>query len=261
MVNLSHYGSDNLAEVVQTVSDLEVAFRQRTCFIRNLEGVDLLIGSRGNNLYTLSLGDMMVGISHETSVACSPQQNGVVERRNRTLIEAARTMLIYAQASLFLWAEAVATETDTIKTGQIEAKTDKTGQKREAWVTVQAIRERQNSLATSMSRQYTSGPSGNNSGKQRAVVCYNCKGEGHMSKQYTKPKRKRDEAWFKDKIALMENLSHYGSVNLVEVNNPDNVTNNGIDQDVQAMSIFKQSNIMNKSKTEITSDSNIILYS
>ncbi|GKA87055.1 retrovirus-related pol polyprotein from transposon TNT 1-94 [Tanacetum coccineum] len=50
-----------------------------------------------------------VGISHETSVARSPQQNGVVERRNRTLIEVARTMLIYAKALLFLWAEAVAT--------------------------------------------------------------------------------------------------------------------------------------------------------
>nr|GEY13939.1 hypothetical protein [Tanacetum cinerariifolium] len=198
-------------------SDLEVAFCQHTCFIRNLDGVDLLTGSRGNNLYTLSLQDMMasspicllskasktkswlwhrrlshlnfdlcgpmrvesvngkkyilvivddysrltwvkclrskdeapnfiikflkmiqvrlkvpvrcirtdngtefvnqtlheyyeqVGISHETSVARSPQQNGVIERRNRTLIEAARTMLIYAQALLFLWAEAVAT--------------------------------------------------------------------------------------------------------------------------------------------------------
>nr|GEY16331.1 integrase, catalytic region, zinc finger, CCHC-type, peptidase aspartic, catalytic [Tanacetum cinerariifolium] len=40
-------------------SDLEVAFRQHTCFIRNLEGVDLLTGSKGNNLYTLSLGDML----------------------------------------------------------------------------------------------------------------------------------------------------------------------------------------------------------
>ncbi|GJT11560.1 retrovirus-related pol polyprotein from transposon TNT 1-94 [Tanacetum coccineum] len=50
-----------------------------------------------------------VGISHETSVSRSPQQNGVVERRNRTLIEAARTMLIYANALLFLRAEAVAT--------------------------------------------------------------------------------------------------------------------------------------------------------
>ncbi|GKF40226.1 hypothetical protein Tco_0120287, partial [Tanacetum coccineum] len=40
-------------------SNLEVAFCQHTCFIRNLEGVDLLTGSQGNNLYTLSHGDMM----------------------------------------------------------------------------------------------------------------------------------------------------------------------------------------------------------
>nr|GFA85308.1 hypothetical protein [Tanacetum cinerariifolium] len=143
-----------------------------------------------------------------------------------------------------------------------------------------------------------------------------------MSKQCTKPKRKRDEAWFKDKvllvqaqangqvlheeelefladpgiaeaqstqyvitnnatyqaddldaynsdcdeinsakIALMANLSHYRSDNLAEVQNPDNVTNNVIDQDVPAMSISEQSNIMNQSETEITSDSNIIPYS
>ncbi|GJX73795.1 retrovirus-related pol polyprotein from transposon TNT 1-94 [Tanacetum coccineum] len=50
-----------------------------------------------------------VGISHETSVARSPQQNGVIKRRNRMLIEAAHTMFIYAKALLFLWAEAVAT--------------------------------------------------------------------------------------------------------------------------------------------------------
>nr|GEW48108.1 putative ribonuclease H-like domain-containing protein [Tanacetum cinerariifolium] len=211
-------------------SDLEVYFRQHTCFIRNLDGVDLLTGSRGNNIYTLSLRDMMVSspicllskasktkswiwhhrlsqlnfgaINHlarhglvrslsklkfEKDHLCSAcamgkskkkshkpkaedtnqeklyllhmdlcglirvesingkkyilviiddysrftwvkclrskdeapdfiikflkmiQQNGIVERRNRTLIEAARTMLIYAQALLFLWAEAVAT--------------------------------------------------------------------------------------------------------------------------------------------------------
>ncbi|GJR17879.1 retrovirus-related pol polyprotein from transposon TNT 1-94 [Tanacetum coccineum] len=50
-----------------------------------------------------------VGISQETSVARSPQQNGVVERCNHMLIKAARTMLIYAKAPLFLWAEVVAT--------------------------------------------------------------------------------------------------------------------------------------------------------
>ncbi|GKC29452.1 retrovirus-related pol polyprotein from transposon TNT 1-94 [Tanacetum coccineum] len=49
------------------------------------------------------------GISHETYVARSPQQNGVVERHNRTLIEAARTMLIYEKSPLFLWAEEVST--------------------------------------------------------------------------------------------------------------------------------------------------------
>nr|GFD31925.1 putative ribonuclease H-like domain-containing protein [Tanacetum cinerariifolium] len=41
-------------------------------------------------------------------VARSPQQNGVVERRNRMQIEAGRIMLIYAKASLFLWPEAAA---------------------------------------------------------------------------------------------------------------------------------------------------------
>nr|GFA05446.1 integrase, catalytic region, zinc finger, CCHC-type, peptidase aspartic, catalytic [Tanacetum cinerariifolium] len=40
-------------------SDLEVAFRKHTCFVCNLEGVDLLSGYRGTNLYYLSIGDMM----------------------------------------------------------------------------------------------------------------------------------------------------------------------------------------------------------
>ncbi|GKF51559.1 retrovirus-related pol polyprotein from transposon TNT 1-94, partial [Tanacetum coccineum] len=81
MANLSHYGSDALSEIGNVMisrvyyveglghnlfsvrqfydSNLEVVFRQHTCFIRNLEGVDLLTGSRGDNLYTLSLGNMM----------------------------------------------------------------------------------------------------------------------------------------------------------------------------------------------------------
>nr|GFC58850.1 hypothetical protein [Tanacetum cinerariifolium] len=63
------------------------------------------------------------------------------------------------------------------------------------------------------------------------------------------------------KIALMANLFHYGSVNLAEVHNPDNVTNNVINQAVQAMPVSEQSNIMNQSDTKIMSDSNIIPYS
>ncbi|GKE36690.1 integrase, catalytic region, zinc finger, CCHC-type containing protein, partial [Tanacetum coccineum] len=111
-------------------ADLEVAFLNNTCFICNLEGVDLLSGSRDTNLYTISVDDMLksspiyllskasktksclwhrqlshlnldngtefvnqtlrefyenVGISHQTSVARTPQQNGVVERQNWTL--------------------------------------------------------------------------------------------------------------------------------------------------------------------------------
>ncbi|GKF44164.1 retrovirus-related pol polyprotein from transposon TNT 1-94, partial [Tanacetum coccineum] len=39
-------------------SDLEVAFRRNTCFVKNLEGVDLLQGNRTTNLYTINLHDM-----------------------------------------------------------------------------------------------------------------------------------------------------------------------------------------------------------
>nr|GFA31464.1 retrovirus-related Pol polyprotein from transposon TNT 1-94 [Tanacetum cinerariifolium] len=45
------------------------------------------------------------GIQHQTSVARTPKQNGVVKRRNRTLVEAARTMLSAAKVPLFFWAE------------------------------------------------------------------------------------------------------------------------------------------------------------
>ncbi|GJW81487.1 integrase, catalytic region, zinc finger, CCHC-type containing protein [Tanacetum coccineum] len=63
------------------------------------------------NTYNKDLTDYYesVGITHEKTVLRTPQQNGVVERRNRTLVEAARTMLIFSKAPLFLWAEAVAT--------------------------------------------------------------------------------------------------------------------------------------------------------
>ncbi|GJU97178.1 retrovirus-related pol polyprotein from transposon TNT 1-94 [Tanacetum coccineum] len=223
-------------------SDLEVAFRKHTCHIRDLEGVDLLKGSRGSNLYTLSLEDMMlsspicllskasktkswlwhqrlthlnfdfiialakqglvrgfpklkfqkdhlcsacalgkskkythkpkaensiqeklhllhmdlcrpiriqiriirtdngiefvnqtlrayyedVGISHQTFIARSPQQNIVVEKHNRTLVEAERTMLIFSKAPLFLWAEAVTTACYTQNRSLIRKRHNKT---------------------------------------------------------------------------------------------------------------------------------------
>nr|GEU31371.1 hypothetical protein [Tanacetum cinerariifolium] len=70
-------------------------------------------------------------------------------------------------------------------------------------VTIQPIQGRQNYMTAGSSRPYTSGSSGT-LGKQRVTVCYNCKGEGHMSKQCTKPKRKRDAEWFKYKVLLVQ---------------------------------------------------------
>nr|GEX10136.1 hypothetical protein [Tanacetum cinerariifolium] len=49
------------------------------------------------------------GILHQTSVARTPEQNGIVERWNRTLVEATRTMLSAAKVPLFFWGEAIAT--------------------------------------------------------------------------------------------------------------------------------------------------------
>nr|GFC78323.1 putative ribonuclease H-like domain-containing protein [Tanacetum cinerariifolium] len=49
----------------------------------------------------------MKGILRQFSVARTPQQDGVVERRNRTLIEVARTMLADSKLPSTFWAEAV----------------------------------------------------------------------------------------------------------------------------------------------------------
>nr|GFC09538.1 retrovirus-related Pol polyprotein from transposon TNT 1-94 [Tanacetum cinerariifolium] len=67
-----------------------------------------------------------VGITHQTSVPRSPQQNGVVERQNQTLMEASRTMLIFVKAPLFLWTEAVATACYTLNRSLIHTLHRKT---------------------------------------------------------------------------------------------------------------------------------------
>ncbi|GKD54031.1 integrase, catalytic region, zinc finger, CCHC-type containing protein [Tanacetum coccineum] len=71
-------------------------------------------------------------------------------------------------------------------------------------LTLQPVQGRQISFATGTTRTYTPRTSGTKSRKQRTVICYNCKGEGHMSKQCTKPKRNRDDLWFKDKVLLVQ---------------------------------------------------------
>nr|GEW02936.1 hypothetical protein [Tanacetum cinerariifolium] len=66
------------------------------------------------------------GIEHQTSTARTPEQNGVVERRNRTLVEAARTMLSASQLPLFFWAEAISTACYTQNQSIIIPNHDKT---------------------------------------------------------------------------------------------------------------------------------------
>nr|GEZ66684.1 hypothetical protein [Tanacetum cinerariifolium] len=58
------------------------------------------------------------GMLHQTFVAQTPEQNGVVKRQNRTLVEAAQTMLSAAKVSLFFWAEAIATACFTQNHGE-----------------------------------------------------------------------------------------------------------------------------------------------
>nr|GEV86011.1 copia protein [Tanacetum cinerariifolium] len=67
-----------------------------------------------------------VGITQKFSAARTPQQNGVVERRNQTLVEAARTMLTFANLPLFLWVEAIAKSCFTQNHSIIHKRFDKT---------------------------------------------------------------------------------------------------------------------------------------
>ncbi|GKA84514.1 hypothetical protein Tco_0806109 [Tanacetum coccineum] len=142
-------------------------------------------------------------------------------------------------------------------------------------------------------RTYTSGSSGSNSRKQRIVIYYNCKGEGHML-QCTKPKRKRDDSWFKDKVLLVqaqtngqilheEELAFLVNPGIVEGQATQTViTHNAAyhaddldayDSDFDELNTTKvalmanlsyygsDALVENHSETEITSDSNIIPYS
>nr|GEZ16728.1 retrovirus-related Pol polyprotein from transposon TNT 1-94 [Tanacetum cinerariifolium] len=110
-------------------SDFEVAFRRNACFIRNLEGVDLLKGDQTTNLYTINLHEMASASPICLMARASSTKSWLwhqLERRNRTLVEAPRTMLIFSRASLFLWAEAIATACFTQNRSIIHRRFNKT---------------------------------------------------------------------------------------------------------------------------------------
>nr|GEU77962.1 retrovirus-related Pol polyprotein from transposon TNT 1-94 [Tanacetum cinerariifolium] len=163
-------------------SDLEVSFRRNACFVKNLEGVDLLSGNRTTNLYTINLHEMASAslicfIAHASSTKswlwhqclshlnfdtindlakndlvtglpkfkyhkehlCPSCEQGKSKRashppkpvlnsrqRNQTLVEAARTMLIFSRSPLYLWAEAIATACFTQNRSIIHRRFNKT---------------------------------------------------------------------------------------------------------------------------------------
>nr|GEW79429.1 hypothetical protein [Tanacetum cinerariifolium] len=149
-------------------------------------------------------------------------------------------------------------------------------------------------MSVGSSRPFASGSEGT-SGRQRAIVCYNCKGEAQANGQVLQEEEldfladpgtaetstnqtvittnavyQADDLDAHDsdcdelnsaKVALMANLSHYGSDNLAEVNNQNYMPNHLIPQEMQIPSTSEQTTILAHSNTENTSDSNIISYS
>nr|GFA88855.1 putative ribonuclease H-like domain-containing protein [Tanacetum cinerariifolium] len=89
----------------------------------NFDTINLL---SKNDIVTLLAYFAAEGIQHQTSVARTPEQNGVVERRNRTLVEAARTMLSAAKVPLFFWVETIATACFTQNRSLVVPRHEKT---------------------------------------------------------------------------------------------------------------------------------------
>ena len=88
--------------IIKFIKRIQVGLQAQVRFIRTDNGTEF------TNQILQNFFDS-IGITHQRSVAYTPQQNGVVERRNHTLVEAARTMLSSANLPLNLWSEVVST--------------------------------------------------------------------------------------------------------------------------------------------------------
>ena len=94
--------SEAAQQIIDFIKAIEVKAKLPVRRIRSDNGTEF------NNV-TLDSFLISKGIEHNLSAPYTPQQNGVVERRNRTLVESARTMLNFANLPLHFWAEAVST--------------------------------------------------------------------------------------------------------------------------------------------------------
>nr|GEU35621.1 retrotransposon protein, putative, unclassified [Tanacetum cinerariifolium] len=111
---------DKTLEVfIKFITQIQVGLNKTVRYVRTDNGTEFVN-------HTLTEYYERVGIFHQKTVPKIPQHNSVVERRNRTLVEAARTMLIFFKASMFLWAEVVANACYTQNRSLIHTRHHKT---------------------------------------------------------------------------------------------------------------------------------------
>nr|GEU50395.1 hypothetical protein [Tanacetum cinerariifolium] len=110
---------ETLEVVIKFLQQKQVDLNKTVQYIRMDNGTEFVN-------HTLTEYYECIGIFHQKTVPRTPQQNEIVERQNRTLVEAARTMLIFSKPPMFLWAEAMATACYTQNRSLIYTRHNKT---------------------------------------------------------------------------------------------------------------------------------------
>nr|GFB10019.1 integrase, catalytic region, zinc finger, CCHC-type, peptidase aspartic, catalytic [Tanacetum cinerariifolium] len=105
--------------VIEFITQIQVGLNKTVRYVRTDNGTEFIN-------HTMTEYYDRISIFNQKTVPRTPQQNDVVKRRNHTLVEAARTMLIFSKALMFLWAEAVATACYTQNRSLIHTRHHKT---------------------------------------------------------------------------------------------------------------------------------------
>ncbi|GJS76188.1 retrovirus-related pol polyprotein from transposon TNT 1-94 [Tanacetum coccineum] len=114
-----HSKDETLEIIKKFIAQAQLNYKAKVCKIHTDNGTEFKNA-------TLKAHYEKLGIMQQFLTARTPQQNGVVERCNHTLVEAARIMLIFSRLPEFLWAEAVATTCFTQNRSIIHTRHNKT---------------------------------------------------------------------------------------------------------------------------------------
>ncbi|GKB78848.1 retrovirus-related pol polyprotein from transposon TNT 1-94 [Tanacetum coccineum] len=148
-----------------------------------------------------------------------------------------------------------------------------------SWVIVQLVqgRQGQNYSGTTYKGNATSSRGNTTSGQAKVVKCYNCQGEGHMTRQCTKPKQPRNAAWYKENAMLAEaqeagqildeeQLASSLTMLLsrlrisIQVPNSETYLNDMDNQSVHALQDFEQTPVMDFTDNKLSVNRNIIPF-